>query len=118
MDKYALLILFNAPFVIFGLLRALVMYNTGSLQRTGLIVRFIFWAFISLGLVFAEAIYNFLIRNNLTDTAPLSLPDVALVTGVVFCLSLCLRIYTRIELLERRVSELHENLSVRLSNKK
>lgn len=118
MDKYTLLILLNLPFVIFGYTKALVMYRTGDLQRLGFFVRLLFWTIILLGLVFAESIYNFLFTNSLTDTTPLSLADVVLVTGIIFTLSLCLRLYSRIDALEKRVSELHEKLSVLHSQKK
>ncbi len=117
MDKYVLLVVLNLPFVIFGFIRALVMYRIGSLQRIGFVVRLLFWSFVLCGLVFAEPIYNFLFMNNLTDTTPLSLADVLLVTGVIFTLSLCLRLYARIDTLEKRVSDLHENLSITISTK-
>jgi hypothetical protein len=118
MDKYTLLILLNIPFVILGIIKAIVMYKEGLLQRLGLAVRLTFWSVILLGLLFTKSIYSYLFARNLTDTTPLSLAEVILVTGVIFCLFLCARLYAKIDLLERRLSDLHEKTSVANSIKK
>lgn len=117
MDKYSILLVLNLPFVIFGYAKAIIMYKTGVTQRIGLLARIAFWSFILFGLAYAEKIYEYLIRHNLTDTTPLSLADVILVTGVIFSLFLCLRLYTKIDILEKRVSDLHEKLSIESSDK-
>lgn len=117
MDKYTLLIILNIPFVVFGLIKALVMYKEETIQRIGLALRIVFWGAILFGLLFAEDIYNFLFRNQLTDTTPLSLADVVLVTGVMLALSLCIRLYAKIDTLEKRVTDLHEELSIKASSK-
>lgn len=118
MDKYTLLVLLNLPFVLFGFMRALAMYKMGSLQRLGLITRLAFWTFILLGLVFARNIYDFLTDHNLTDSTPLSLADVLLVTGFLLTLSLCVRLYAKVDILEKRLSDLHEKLSINSSDPK
>lgn len=115
MDKYTLLLILNLPFVIFGYLKAFMMYQEGILRRGGLILRIVFWTIIILGFVFAQKIYNYLSDNNLTDSPPLSLADVILVTGVVFCLFLTIRMYSKIDKLEKKISDLHEELSIRES---
>jgi len=115
MDKYALLILLNMPFVIFGYIKCITMYKAGAIRRVGLLLRLTFWTVILLGLVFAREIYNFLNINKLTDTAPLSLAEVVLTTGVIFSLFLCMRIYAKVETLEKRFSDLQEKISIILS---
>ena len=113
MDKYTILIILNVPLVFFGYLRAITMYGEGLVRRSGLIVRFLFWSLILFGLLFAKEIYNYLAQKNLTDSPPLSLADVVLVTGVVFCLFLTMRAYTKIETLEKRLTDLHEEISIK-----
>lgn len=117
MDKYTLLTVLNVPFVTFGYLRAFLMFHEGKLGRWGLGTRLLFWSLILFGLLFAEKIYNSLAQNNLTDSSPLSIPDVVLVTGVIFCMFLCMRLYTKVDNLERRLSDLHEKLSIILDQK-
>lgn len=117
MDKYTLLILLNLPFVVFGFVKSFAMYKKGLVQRIGLMLRLFFWSIILFGLLFARNVYEFLFSRNLTDTTPLSIADVILVTGVIFSLFLCMRLYAKNELLEQRVTELHEKLSI-LNSKK
>lgn len=116
MSKYALLVIFNMPFVLFGLLKAFTMYKSGILTRFSLLLRIVFWTIFGAGIIFAENIYDFLSRHDLSDTTPLSLAEVMLVTGVTFCLFLCLRLYSKLEITERRLTELHEALSIKLSS--
>lgn len=118
MDKYSLLLILNLPFVIFGIVRAFVMHHEGLLQRMGLAIRILFWSLILFSLIFAEEIYNFLSRNNLSDTNPLSLAEVVLTTGFLLCFTLCLRAYAKADYLERRLSDLQEELSILHSAKK
>ncbi|MGD8373721.1 MAG: DUF2304 family protein [Candidatus Woesebacteria bacterium] len=116
MGKYTLLMLLNVPLVIYGMLKAISAYKKGSIKTIGFITRLGFWVTILIGLVFVQEIYEFLIRKNLTDSTPLSIVDVVLVTGISFCLFLILRLYTKVDNQERRFVELHEKVSIELSN--
>ncbi len=117
MDKYTLLVILNAPFIIFGLLKAYVSYNSKIIKLGSFLLRILFWAFITFGLVFANNIYDYLIRNRLTDSGPLTIADVVQITGIIFCLSLILRLYSKLEATERQLVKLHQELSLRLSDK-
>lgn len=112
MDKYQLLFVLNIPFVFFGLLKALMAYRTRSLDRLTFTLRILFWIFIFFVLIFAHTIYDYLYRHGLTDSSPLSLPDVVLATGIMLCLSLCVRLYAKVDAMDKRLSDLHEKLSI------
>ncbi len=116
MDKYALLTLFNTPFVIFGLVKSFLMHKSEKIGWIGLIVRIVLWMTAFFALVLAREIYAYLSSNSLTDTTPLSLADVVLTTGVLMCITTCIRLYGKVEDLEKRVSDLHEELSIKDSN--
>ena len=118
MDKYTLLIIFNTPFVLFGIIKAFVMHSEKKLSRLAFISRLAFWLFLASGLLFAKPLYEYLAQNNLTDSTPLSLADVVLVTGVSTALFLCLRLYSRIDSQEKRLNELHQELSILLNLEK
>lgn len=112
MNKYLLLLLLNTPFVFFGLVKSMALYRTHKISRISLIFRLLVWLSVFIVLLFSQKIYTFLLSHNLTDSSPLSLPDVVLATGMVLSLSLCLRLYARIDTLEKKVSDLHEVLSI------
>lgn len=118
MDKYTLLFVLNVPFILFGLIKSVAVYRRGSTQRVGLVIRLIFWTSILLSLFFVKQIYEFLIGHRLTDSAPLSIADVVLTTGVIFCLFLFTRLYSKLDATERKLDDLHEKLSILLSKSK
>lgn len=112
MDKYVLLFLLNIPFVLFGMLKATMVYRTKKVDGRTYVVRMAFWVLVLLVLIFAHGIYNYLYDHGLTDSTPLSLPDVVLATGVMLAFSLCVRLYAKVDEMDKRVSDLHEKLSI------
>ena len=118
MDKYLLLFLLNIPFVIFGYVKTFSMYKQSIIRRGGLIARLCFWSIILVGLIFNKEIYQYLVNNGLTDSTPISLMDVVLITGLIFCFFLITRAYSKLDNLEKRVTDLHESLSIKTSLKK
>lgn len=52
--------------------------------------------------------YNLLVGNNLTDSRPVNLADVILVTGLNVCPFLCIRMYGKLDDNERKISKLQE----------
>ena len=76
------------------------------------------WIFILIGILFAENIYKYLFTNNLTQTEPLSLFDVIQITGIVIVLYIANQAYAKVDALEKRVQDLHQELSIRLADTK
>lgn len=105
----------NLPFIIAGLLNALVNYKLKRTSKRRFFLQTLLWLVILTGLAAAQPIYEFLFSNKLTDTEPLSLFDVIQITGIVFIFSIAVRTHNKLENLERRVQDLHQELSIRLS---
>lgn len=116
MDKYVLLFILNVPFVIFGYLKTVMLYRTKNTDRLTFILRLVFWSLILSVLFFSHNIYNYLYDHGLTDSTPLSLPDVVLATGVMLAFSLCVRLYSKVDAMDKRISDLHEKLSINKSD--
>lgn len=116
MSRYLILIILNTPLIIAGVLDAIVSYKLNRSSRRRLIFRFIVWFVIFVGLVFMHSIYNFLFSHQLTQTEPLSLFDVVQITGIIFVFFIANQAYARADHLERRVQDLHQELSIRISN--
>lgn len=118
MSRYLILIILNTPLILVAILGALVSYKLNHLSLRRLVIKVTFWVVVFAGLLSAEHIYNFLYSNNLTRTEPLSLFDVFQITGVIFVFFLVNRLYVKVDVLERRVQDLHQELSIRLSTTK
>ena len=118
MSRYAILVLLNLPLVLAALLSALVEYKMSKLSRKSFIRQVVIWAIIFTGLAAAKPIYEFLFSNGLTQTEPLSLFDVIQITGIIYVLFMANRSRIKLEALERRVQDLHQELSIRLSSDK
>jgi len=82
-----------------------------------LIFKVSFWVIILIGLLLTEAIYNFLYNQGLTITEPLSLFDVLQITAIIYVFFLVNRLYVKVDVLEKRVQDLHQESSIRLTDK-
>lgn len=118
MSRYVILVLLNLPLVVAGILSALVSYKMRHIGGRKFLFRASLWVGILLGLLFAEPIYAFLFSKNLTQTEPLSLFDVIQITGIICTLFIANRAYIKAETMERRVQDLHQELSIILASKK
>ena len=115
MSRYLILIILNTPIVIAGLLNALVDYKTKKFPRNKFIIQIFIWLFIFASIASTKLIYDSLFSNHLTATEPLSLFDVIEITGIILVLFMANRSRIKLEALERRVNNLHQELSIRLS---
>jgi hypothetical protein len=118
MSRYLLLLLLNLPFVLLAILSAITQYKLKRSSKKRLFVQISIWLIVLAGLLLAESVYNWLFTNRLTMTEPLSLFDVIQITAIVIVFYIANRSHTKVEVLERRVQDLHQELSIRLSTKK
>lgn len=115
MSRYLLLFLLNLPFILAALLSALTQYKLGRSTRAAFILRIALWLLILLGLAYAQAVYSWLFTHNLTQTEPLSLFDVIQITGIVITFYMTNRNRSKVENMEKRMRDLHQELSIKLS---
>lgn len=117
MSRYTLLFLLNLPLILMAIVATVTRYKlkhaTG--RRTG--IQLAIWLVILAGLSFAQPLYEWLRANGYTDTDSLSLFDVIQITAIVVILYISTRIHARVDELEQRLSSLHREISIRLSNK-
>jgi hypothetical protein len=115
-SRYLILVLLNTPLILAALLDALVDYKMGRFSRKKYLAYSAIWVLIFVGLAAAQPIYQYLFSNKLTETEPLSLFDVIQITGIILVLFMANRSRLKLEDLERRVQDLHQELSIRLSD--
>ncbi len=117
MSRYFLLFLLNLPFILAGLLSAVTRYKLGHSTRRRMIVLMLLWLMILIGLALAEPLYSWLFTNNLTVSEPLSVFDVIQITAIVIVFYIANRSMAKVSTLEKRVQDLHQELSIVLSKK-
>lgn len=115
MSRYLLLFLLNAPFIIAALLNVTVSYKLKRISRSKYVFYVLFWTTILAGIALTYPIYNFLFTRDLTQTEPLSLFDVVQITAIISVLYLASRTRAKLELMERRMNDLHQELSIQIS---
>ncbi len=116
MSRYLLLGLLNLPFVIAGVLNTVVRYKLKQMSKRLLAFKLCCWLLVLAALILAYPLYTFLFSKKLTDTEPMSLFDVIQITGVIGLLYATTRAHSKLDSLERRVQDLHQELSIRLSS--
>lgn len=118
MSRYILLLLFNLPFIILAIIGIITRYKMRRITKRRASIQVLLWLSLLFGLIIAEPFYRWLFSNNLTATDSLSLFDVVQITAIVLLLYLVNSIAIRLEQTEKRLNDLHQELSIRLSAKK
>ena len=118
MSRYLLLFLLNLPLIVIAVGGLVVKLKLKKISGKRFFVYMCFWLLILAGLILAQPIYEYLFANNLTETEPLSLFDVVQLTAIISILFALVRVRTRLELTERRLNDLHQEISIQLSKDK
>lgn len=115
MSRYLILVLLNVPLVLAAIIGTFISYKLGSTSPRRMAIKVFFWVAVLAGLIMVQPIYRLLYDNNLTQTEPLSLFDVLQITGIIYTFYLVNRLYAKVDKTERRLQELHQELSIKLS---
>ncbi|MDB5180432.1 MAG: hypothetical protein JWO54_190 [Candidatus Saccharibacteria bacterium] len=118
MSRYLLLFLLTLPFILGAILSIVTQYKLGKLSRRRFFVQTSLWVAVLVGIAFAQPFYVWLFNNRLTDTEPLSLFDVVQITAIISVFYIANRARVKVDLLQRQVQDLHQELSIQLSKKK
>lgn len=100
-----------------GILGVITQNKLGKSSKNRLITQLLLWFAILSGLIVAEPLYDWLYGHQLTQTEPLSLFDVIQITAIILTFYIATRTRTKLEDVERRLNDLHQELSIRLSKK-
>lgn len=110
--KYLLLFITNVPLILVGIIGAYARYKNKRISKKSWWWQFTFWLIVAVGLAYIEPIYNWLIRSNLTDSPPMTIFDMVLLTLVLFCLLLIKSANEKITDLNRKVTRMHEEIVI------
>lgn len=117
MSRYLILFIITLPFIILAITGIVTRFKMGIISKRRTTYQIIFWLLILFGLAAADPFYNWLIANNLTVTDSLSLFDVVQLFFIIFLLYVINSQSIKQEQTEKRLNDLHQELSIRLSTK-
>lgn len=115
MSRYLILLLVNLPFILMAIVSAITRYKLRHSSKRRMIVQLVIWLVVLIGLMLAQPFYEWLLRNGFTQTDPLSLFDVVQITAIVMMLYVLNRLRAKTEVIERRLNDFHQELSIILS---
>lgn len=117
MSRYVLLMIMTSPFIFAGVLSALTQYKMGRISQRKFLTQTTLWVCILVALIFSEQLYYTLYNRGYTQTDSLSLFDVIQITGIIVLFYIANRLIAKVERLEVRLKDLHQELSIRLSDR-
>jgi hypothetical protein len=114
-SRFLILVLINVPIVIFGILSAIVGYKTKRISKRRGVIEVICWLLAFVVLACVEPIYKVLVEQHLTDSGPMSIFDMVLLTLVLLCLLLIVRANEKLTTLNKKLSLIHEHVVIKES---
>lgn len=115
--RYIILVLLNLPVILLALINIVTHYKMKKVERRRFRFQIILWLVILIVLVSSFPLYNYLIGKAILDSSELSLFDIVQTTAIVYLLYIVNDHRRKIERDERTIRDLHQEISIRLSEK-
>ena len=115
--RYIILIVLNAPIIAIALLNIITRFKLKKIDKRRFRRSLVLWLIIILVLIGSFPLYNLWLGRPLLESELLSWFDIIQTTAIVYLLYFVSRQSQRSEETEKRLRELHQELSIRLSDK-
>ena len=116
--RYLILVLLNVPIILAALINIITQYKLRKVSVTRFRHQLIIWMVIMVVLIGSFPLYNISIGHTPLDSSELSLFDILQTTAIILLFYIANNQRQRIDQNERRLRDLHQELSIRLSNEK
>ena len=116
--RYLILVLLNVPIILAALINIITQYKLRKVSVTRFRHQLIIWMVIMVVLIVSFPLYNISIGHPPLDSSELSLFDILQTTAIILLFYIANNQRQRIDQNERRLRDLHQELSIRLSNEK
>ena len=113
--RYIILVLLNTPIILLALVNIVTQYKLKKASRGRFRHQFILWLVVLILLIGSFPVYNILTGNQPLDSDELSLFDIVQTTAIVFLFYVINNQRQRLDQTEKRLKDLHQELSIRLS---
>ena len=116
--RYLILVLLNVPIILAALINIITQYKLRKVSVTRFRHQLIIWMVIMVVLIGSFHLYNISIGHPPLDSSELSLFDILQTTAIILLFYIANNQRQRIDQNERRLRDLHQELSIRLSDEK
>jgi uncharacterized membrane protein len=116
--RYIILVLLNLPVVTLAFVSLLTKYKTARISKQRFKSQILMWIGILIVVVGSFPIYNLLSGNPPLQSDELSLFDIVQTTVIVLLIYIINSQRQRVDRLDTRLRDLHQELSIQLSSKK
>lgn len=115
--RFILLVLLNVPVILLALLNIVTKYKLNRMSRGRFLRQLLLWLVILAVMIGSFPLYNYMVHRPILDSIDLSSFDIVQTTAIVFLVYIIFNQRQKEEQLERRLRDLHQELSIRLSEK-
>ena len=116
--RYITLVLLNIPIILAALINIITQFKLYKVSAARFKHQLIIWLIIMVVLVGSFPLYNISINHPPLDSSELSVFDILQTTAIILLFYIINNQRQRIDQNERRLRDLHQELSIRLSNEK
>jgi hypothetical protein len=114
--RFLILLLLNVPVIIVALLNLVTRFKLNKISKRRFKIQMALWAILLVVLICSFPLYNYLLGNNILYAQELSLFDIVQTTAIIFLLYVMNNMRQSLEWNEKTIRELHQELSIKLSN--
>jgi hypothetical protein cdiviTM7_01388 len=115
--RYLVLVLLNVPIILAALINIVTQYKLRKVSPARFRHQLIIWLILMIVLIGSFPLYNISIGHPPLDSSELSLFDILQTTAIILLFYIVNNQRQRIDQNERRLRDLHQELSIRLSQK-
>jgi len=115
--RYIVLAILNTPIVLLALLNIVTRFKMGKVSKRRFRRQIFMWVLILTVLLCSFPLYNYLNNRPMLDSTDLSAFDIVQTTAIIGLMYVLNNMRQKAEETERRLRDLHQELSIKLSSK-
>jgi hypothetical protein len=114
--RYILLIVFNIPLILLALMNIVTQYKLKKITKGRFYQQVTLWVVLLAVMIGSYPLYNYMSGRALFDSHDLSVFDIVQTTAIVLLIFITNHQRQKIEATERRLRDLHQEISIKLSD--
>ena len=115
--RYLVLVLLNLPIIMVAIVNIITQYKLKKVSFSRFRKQLLLWVFILVVVAGSFPLYNLLSNRPAFDSSEFSLFDIVQTTAIVYLLYFGNGHRQKLDQTEKRLRDLHQELSIKLSNK-